>query len=472
VRHVTDPLTSRFPAAAGLAPDAVPVELPLVHRRGATDGRLGRAFVLIVLVSWGIAAVAGYRYGVYLLTAAGFAAALIGVYRPRLGFFGIGLLCTIDPLMAWLVFSGSIPMLRWNTFNYWLLVATVLWSPMLVRRGGAPLRWAQLFGLLLVLELAMSADRAHGLQDVFGVWALFGIVVYLTRRRFAPADWYWLGVICGTTAAGGGLLYFMAKSQLPEINPNAWAFFPVTALFALCLALPSSFRRRGGPMLLALLACISIAWAFLSGSRGALLVALLCGIYFLAAMRGLGRRAVVLGIATLTFLGAASQFTDMQKFALGRMHLLLDSRTGLADRTSHRSDLARGGWYILRTHPLGVGTGGFNSAWREVGPHEGVRVPSFYHRLQAHAVWVKLMAENGIPGLIVAGSFVLSFAVTGWRRRRRSAQLIGLLTSAAMGVSFVSTEYQNKGIWLLAAGAIALLGRTSPLLPPTAEPGP
>ena len=47
---MTDPLTSRFPAAAGLAPDAVPVELPLVHRRGATDGRLGRAFVLIVLV--------------------------------------------------------------------------------------------------------------------------------------------------------------------------------------------------------------------------------------------------------------------------------------------------------------------------------------------------------------------------------------------------------------------------------------
>ena len=154
------------------------------------------------------------------------------------------------------------------------------------------------------------------------------------------------------------------------------------------------------------------------------------------------------------------------------MHLLLDSRTDIADRTSHRSDLARGGWYILRTHPFGVGTGGFTSAWRELGPREGVRVPYRYHRLQAHAVWIKLMAENGIPGIMLAGSFVLSFAVTGMRRRNRNAQLIGLLASAAIGLSFISTEYQNKGIWFLAAAAIAMLGRTSPLTPRAADRGP
>lgn len=468
------PLTSRDPEeSTALAAAEVPIVLSVVPRtrRGISSRWLGPAFVFIGVLSWGVAAVAGYRYGVYLLTVTGFAAALIGLYRPRVGFFGIGLLCTIDPLMAWLVFNGTDTILRWNTFNYWLLVVTALWSPMLARRGGAPLRWAQLFGLLLVLELVISADRAHGLQDVFGVWALFGLVVYLTRRRFAPADWYWLGVVCGTVAAGGGVLYFMDKSGLPEINPNAWSFFPVTALFAMCAALPCSFRRRGGPMVLAVLTCISIAWVFLSGSRGALLVALVCGIYFMVAMRGIGRRALVLGVAALTFLGAAAQFTDLQRFALGRINLLIDSRTDLADRTSHRSDLARGGLYIFRTHPLGVGTGGFNSAWQKLGPREGVRVPAFYHRLQAHAVWIKLIAENGIPGIIVAVGFVLSFAVSGVRRRNRSMQLIGLLTSAAIGLSFVSTEYQNKGIWFLAAAAIAMLGRTSPLVQPPAGRG-
>lgn len=41
---------------------------------------------------------------------------------------------------------------------------------------------------------------------------------------------------------------------------------------------------------------------------------------------------------------------------------------------------------------------------------------------------------------------------------------LGLLTTAVLLLEFVSAEYQNKAIWLLAAATIVMLGRSSPLL--------
>lgn len=422
---------------------------------------LGGALVALIVLSWLVAAAIGYRYGVYLLTAVGFGAAFVGLGRPRVGFLGIGILCTLDPLMGWLVFTGGL--LRWNTFNYWLLLVTILWLPLLLRRGGGPLRIGQGCAMLLALGLIASPDRARGIQELFGFCALFGLTVYACRVRFSRDDWYWLGVVCGTLAAIGGFVFFLRQGSLPQINRNAWAYLPLTGLFALCLALPCSFERRSGPLLLSLLASVCFVWAFLSGSRGAMLVALACAAYFIVEVRGLGRRAVLLAILGLTLLGAVTQFTDLQQRALDRVRILLDPGTQLADRTSHRSDLARGGWSIFRQAPLGVGTGGFTSAWQRLGPRDGVTVAARYRRHQAHSGWIKILAENGVPGVLLLAAFVLSFAVAGVRRRIRSLRLLGFLTTAVLSLSLISTEYQNKGLWFLAAAAVAMLGSTSPL---------
>ena len=431
--------------------------------RPRAANRAGRRSVAAILVIWAAAPLIGFTGSVALLTALGFAGAIAGIRWPRLGLLSAGVLCTLDPLMNSLIFTGGI--LRWNTFNYLLLGITVLWLPLFWRRHDVSLRLIEACAALLAFELIISPDWAHGMQDLAGLCAVFGLYVYLARRRFSRADWYWLGVVCGTLAAAGGLIYFVQKDALPTINPNAWAFFPVTALFAVCVALPCSFGRRGGPAILTGLAGILLVWVFLSGSRGSMLVAAACAIYLVLAGRGIGRGVTLVAIAALVMLAAAAQFTSLQRQSLDRVRTLVDSRAALVDRTSHRSELLLGGWYMFLDHPMGVGTGGFTAVWHDMGRREGIPAADRYRDKVVHAGWIKVLAENGVPGFALMAAFVASFALRGLLQRYRGVRALGVLTATALALELVSTEYQSKGLWFIAAAAMAMLGRRSPLRP-------
>lgn len=422
----------------------------------------GRRFVMCVVLICGAGFIIGFQVAVSALAVLGFASAIIGLRRPALGLVGIGILCTLAPLMDTFVFTGGL--LRWNTLNYWLLVVTLLWAPLLVRWSDAHLRIMQACVALLALELLISQDATRGAQDLLGMVAVFGLFVYCARARVSPADWYWFGVICGTLSAVGGLLYFAQHASLPRINPNAWATFPLCGLFALCLALPFSFERRRGPLIVSTLAAVSLVWVFLSGSRGNMLVALTCATYLIIGVQGAGRRATLVAVACLITASAATQFADLQQRALARVDVLLDPRTALVNRTSHRSELLLGGWYVFLEHPFGVGTGGFTTAWQNLGRRAGLPVYDHYRNKDAHAGWIKILAENGIPGFLLLLGFSVSFAVAGLRSRMHATRRLGLLTTAVLLLEFVSAEYQNKAIWLLAAATIVMLGRSSPLL--------
>ena len=436
-------------------------ELVRQRRQLRAANATGSRWVAGILVIWGIGLFGGLRVAVALLTVLGFAAAIAGLRRPRLGLLGAGILCTLDPLMNSLVFTGGL--LRWNTFNYLLLLVALLWLPLFWRRRDGSLRLIEACAVLLALEVIISPDWAQGVQDLAGLCAVFGLTVYVARRRFSRADWYWLGVVCGTLAAAGGVVFFLQRSALPAINPNAWAFFPLTALFAVCIALPCSFDRRHGPLVLTSLAGVLLVWVFLSGSRGSMLVAAACGVYLILAMRGIGRRATLVAIAGLTLLATATQFTDLQQQSLERVRMLFDTRARLVDRTSHRSELLLGGWYIFLDNPLGVGTGGFTAVWRDMDRRDGIPAADRYRDKAVHAGWVKVLAENGVPGFALLAAFVASFAVRGMRRPYRSMRALGVLTTAVLGLELVTTEYQSKGLWFLAAATMAMLGAGSPL---------
>ena len=364
-------------------------------------------------------------------------------------------------LMSSLIFTGGL--LRWNTVNYLLLLVALLWLPLFWRRRDGSLRLIEACAVLLALELIISPDWRQGTQDLAGLCAVFGLVVYLGRRRFSRADWYWLGVVCGTLAAAGGVVFFLQRASLPVINANAWAFFPLTGLFAVCIALPCSLDRRRGPLVLTSLAGVLMVWVFLSGSRGSMLVASVCGVYVVLAAHGIGRRATLLAIAALTLLATTTQFTDLQRQSLERVRILFDSQAKLVDRTSHRSELLLGGWYIFLDNPLGVGTGGFTAVWRDMDRRDGIPAADRYRDKAVHAGWVKMLAENGLPGFALLAAFVMSFAVRGLRRPYRSMQALGLLTTAVLALELISTEYQSKGLWFMAAATMAMLGAGSPL---------
>jgi O-antigen ligase len=205
-------------------------------------------------------------------------------------------------------------------------------------------------------------------------------------------------------------------------------------------------------------------WIFLSGSRGTLAIGTLCFVSLMIGMRGMRQRTVALVGAVMLALVVLSHFSELQDRTIKRITKLVTtdhSMVGaysLGSRTSGRSDLAIGGWYIFQEHPLGVGTGGFPTAWSQFGRHYGLT----YGRGQekaAHSGWLKTLVENGIPGIVLMAYFIFSFGVVGMRQRSWALWRLGMLTTVVLAAAFISSEFQTKGLWFLAAGAITFLQR-------------
>lgn len=420
----------------------------------------GRSLIAVILLTWGASFAIGFQSALSVLSVISLAAAIVGLRKPALGLFGISMFCTLDAIMAPLLLSGGL--LRWNTVNYWLLIVMLLYLPFLLRLSDLHSRLFQLLILLLTLEIAFSPNQQLGILVILGIVVQLGILVYFVRASEDERNWYWLGLVCGTLAAVGGLAYFAQKSHLPYINPNDWSFFPLTALFAICLSLPHSFRQRRGQVNLMLLAVTNLAWVFLSGSRGNLSMALCCLLFLMLSLRGISTRLTLFIASALIGLLISTQFADLQYTALQRIGLLFDSTSSARSRTSGRSDLLVGGWLIFLDHPFGVGTGGYPSAWAQIGYKEELSNFKRGVEWQAHSGWIKTLAENGVLGIVLLATYVLSFAVIGWTKQNRNSLILGLLMTTILSVAFISFQLEwAKGLWFLAAGATVLLNRAS-----------
>src|SRR5215212_310194 len=187
---------------------------------GATAQRSGQSsaeywgirFIAVTLLVWAASFVIGFQLGLNVLTLIGFGAAAIGIRKqPVIGMLGIGIICTLDPMTQTLLLSGGI--LRWNSLNYLMMVATVIGLPFLLRLNDPHTRVLQLFALLLGLELIVSPDISTGIQDLLGVLILFGFLVYFARACDQEHIWYWLGLVTGVLAAAGGLVYYLQQSS-------------------------------------------------------------------------------------------------------------------------------------------------------------------------------------------------------------------------------------------------------------------
>jgi hypothetical protein len=428
---------------------------------GAAIERLGWSCAIGAALLLGTGLVVGFQIALAILCAIGFLGSAVGLRYPVVGLLSTAVLCTVDPVMNEYVFS--LPGLRWNTYNYWLLFVAVLFLPTLVRRRERSVHLLGALAAVLGLELLISPDLVTGANDMFAVLAVFGLLVYFVNAARFPAAWFWAGIVCGVVAAVGGLVFYLQEASLPPINPNAWAFYPISALVAICYALRLGQERRHGQLMLGALAAVNVGWVFLSGSRGGLLMALICSLFLLVSMRGLGQRTLTVGVAALVALTAATQFTGMQEYTLRRIRLLSDSEASLTDRTSGRSALVEGGWYLFLEHPLGVGTGGFADTWKTLDRREESSEWGKGEWKTAHAGWVKILVENGIIGFACLAGLVVHFAVAGLGRAARPARRIGWLASAVLGLALISTEYQSKALWFTAAGTTVLLGADSPL---------
>src|SRR5208282_718550 len=129
-------------------------------RRQLQAASATRLLVVAILLVWLVSLGVGFETGLALHAIVGLVAAVIGLRLPLLGFLGTSMLCTLDAATRVYLLGGGF--LRWNTFNYFLLVVMLLGAPVLLRRKDPHTRLLlALLGFLLV-ELLFTADLLAG----------------------------------------------------------------------------------------------------------------------------------------------------------------------------------------------------------------------------------------------------------------------------------------------------------------------
>ncbi len=407
------------------------------------------ALLIIAITSlvWAAGMVIGFENALSINLAIGFILAIVGLTSPSLGLLSIGVLAALDAMAAELLYTGGL--LRFNTLNYWLLIVMILYLPFILRLRDLNSRTIELFVLLLALELSFSQNISSGAQDVLNIATTFGMVIYFARGLKDEQTLYWLGIVNGVLAGLGGLIFLLQINQLPYTNPNNWTYFQLTALFSICISFPYARVLRKNRVVLLLLAVVNVAWIFLSASRGSLLIALLCVVYLFLSTRSITLSSVMIALAILVGLWVSTQFVEQQSYTISRIQLLFDPTLSSTKRTSKRSNLAEAGIALFQANPLGIGTGSFREESSSTTFISGDR--------PAHSAWIKTLAENGVPGIILMVAFIGAFAIEGFRKHQEGKILFGLFIAIVFASAFIAKEFRGKSLWFLAAGGIVLL---------------
>jgi O-antigen ligase len=348
-------------------------------------------------------------------------------------------------------------LIRYNTFNYVLLLAIILGLNLLERLKDTQTRALQAFCGFLILGMLTTPDMDSAISQVLNIASIFGMLAYFLRARSDPRILYHAALVNGMLAGVGSLVFFLQIDRLPWlapdaqdrfINANAFAYFPLAGLFTICLAYPSVLPKEQGK--LGVLALMTLFGLFLSGSRSAIILGVVCLLYLLITTSGLSKQLLLVASIPIIAVTSVALFPSLQTYAVNRFMRMFDSQYSLTSRTSGRSDVAAVGWSIFLKHPLGVGTGAFSLAYEQADADEmafaGIRK-------QAHSGWVKALVENGIVGAICMAWYVLSFYSTGRRTGKRNLVRLGLFVTTVLSVAFLGTEFQSKALWFLSCGA-------------------
>lgn len=464
-----------FTAEPGFVVQAIPTYpalFPALSPKELAIEKRALRYGLWISLIWLLSFVIGYKTSVAIITFFGFAFAIAGMRWPMYGLVGIGLLCSVDSITRTYLMTGGL--LRYNTFNYWLLFVIVCTLPIQARQKDIHTWLMRWLAVLLVAELFWSPTMKYGVLHILNFVTVFGLFTYFYRCRRNPRMWYVLAITIGVSSAIGGIAFFLnqdglsfiaARAEYREndifdrnyIDPNAFSYFFLTALFSISMGLTSNAARGIERLYLYLLFATNLCWIFLVGSRGAILVGSACSLYLLFAARSTSRRFQIIALATVGILATVNYFPQYTDRTFHRVDKLMDEDLSAAQRTSSRSDMAIGAWRMFVKNPVGVGTGGFEDAWKNLDNTEGLGKEKIGKRKAAHSAWLKTLAENGVPGILLFTTFVFSFVYAGFKKGQFATIGMGILVTLTMSLCFMSTQFQSKGIWFVVAAGIVFI---------------
>jgi O-antigen ligase len=254
-----------------------------------------------------------------------------------------------------------------------------------------------LFAALVTLSLVEVSDPPRGLGFAaitcyliaFALWTA-GYVDSTRRARIVVTCYVAvaalsavLGGIAVLTGVGAEVLTRFARAQALFKDPNVFGpFVVVAAIFVLGeLIEPRLLRWR--PWVKTLLFALLLCGVLFSYSRGAwvnLVVALVVLGSVVLIRRGAPRRVLMVlltGLGAVAVVAATVVLTGSLAF--------LQERARLQSYDIDRFGVQRLGLQIGGSHPIGIGPGQFESA-----------AP-----ISAHSTYVRVLAEQGVPGLAV-----------------------------------------------------------------------
>lgn len=345
--------------------------------------------------------------------------------------------------------------------------------PMMTAALGLFLAWA-------ALSLLWAEDSAQALTSV-GRYALNIAVIpiaFTAIREPRHLRWVAIGLIAGAVvAAGYGLLVVpgadgAGSTPAADLNrtrgtigdPNELASVLVVGLvMSVTMALGAARSTIGrGVCIAAALLCLTAI--FTTVSRGGI-VALATAIIAAVALAG-PRRGRMMLAASLLVVAAAGYF------AFFASQSQTDRLTN-ADGGSGRTDIWKVGWRMVEDKPLtGVGAGNFEIS----SIHYLLVEPGAIERDEyivdqpavAHNLYLEILADLGIPGLVLMLTVILISLLAAIRAARvfdrfgddgsallARAVAVGLLSILAADV-FLSAEF-GKLLWLLLGLGPAIL---------------
>jgi len=369
--------TPLMPSVGGWEMVQQPPRPRSLERRPPAESRPQRLAIAVALLWLGSFAI-GFKTTLALMTAIGFLLAVAGLYLPAYGLIGIGILCAIDAVSRTYLMTGGL--LRYNTFNYFLLFTFITLLPLHFRQHDIHTWLIRLFLALLLIGTIQSPGLKNAVLHMLNLVTVFGLYTFFYRCRHNRRMWYLSGVAVGLNSALGGLAFFLNSeglsfSEVREelaiadirdtnwIDPNALVYFFITALFAVALGLGSRAVRGWEQILLYTLFAINLGWVFLVGSRGGILVASVVTTYVLFSARSASRRFQLVAVGIVAALLLVNAFPGLRDRALHRVDKLVNREYTAAERTSNRSGFVIAAWRMFVDHPFGVGTGGFRSSW-------------------------------------------------------------------------------------------------------------
>jgi hypothetical protein len=393
----------------------------------------------------------GFEQSIVVMTLASALAAAVYASAPGIGLLGVGLLCTLDvPIRHYAIPLLGLP---WNTINFGLLTLVILTPALLLQMRARQSIWLAGFAAVLALQMAYSVAPMAGLQGVLEVVAGLILCALFLRCRQKREVLSTMAILNATASAACVLVYLTSPPQDGLANGNAMGQVPVAGLasIALAAAWPGAIRRWA---LMGVLTAANLALVFALASRGSLIVAMLLATYFLLRIPGLLWKLGIVVVVAASVGWASTQLVEDFDDAIAKWSIL--TSRGLAQ--NERVEIMAVGWSTFRSNPLGTGTGSFQSysGYYRAADRSAGRIYGGRESQAAHSAWVKVMAENGLPGLVLMVGYMLTFVSTS-SRNGGPGRRYGVYVAGVISIAFLFVEFQSKGIWMFAAGATAVL---------------